>query len=91
MVSARRACFAVGLVALIAGCGRPEPAHPVSWYREHPQELKARIEWCVDDAARRQSDDCKNALAAGSQQALGKMRDSPPIDWNKPDPVMHKP
>lgn len=90
-MSGRRISLALVVFAAIAACSRPEAAHPVSWYREHPEELKSRIEWCVDDAARHESDDCKNALSAGSQQALGKMKDSPPIDWNKPDPVMHKP
>ena len=46
---------------LLAGC---DSEHPVSWYKEHDQERKAMVEKCRDDAARKLTPDCQNALEA---------------------------
>ena len=74
--------LATGILA-IAGCGAPQATHTVSWYLEHPEDLKAKVLWCADDAARRATNECQNALTANGQKQLGKMNDLPPIDWNK--------
>lgn len=78
--------FALAALALVGGCSKPaEPAPTVSWYLEHSDELKAKVAWCEDDAARRASDDCQNAIAANARKSMGTMKDLPPIDWNAPE------
>jgi len=82
-----RGVLAFAGLALIGGCSKPpEPAPTVSWYSEHTDAMKAKVAWCGDDVARRKSDDCQNALAANARQAMGTMKDLPPIDWNASAP-----
>lgn len=71
--------------ALLFGCSKPEPSPTVSWYLEHPDAMKGKVAWCADDAERRSSADCQNALEANGRKQLGRMKDLPPINWNTPD------
>jgi hypothetical protein len=85
----RKALITVVWLLLEAGCGKPEePEHPVSWYLEHKTDMQAKVTWCVDDAERRRTPNCQNAMEAKRRLALGSQKDLPPIDWGgtKPKP-----
>lgn len=74
-------------VATFAGCGKPaEPPPTVSWYVEHPDEMRTKLTWCGDDVPRQQRPECLNAAAAKGRLQMGKMKDEPPLNWNTPDP-----
>lgn len=78
--------FVAIVAAILNGCSQaPQSAKPVSWYLEHADERQAKIGWCADDAARKDTPDCRNALEASQRKAMGKMSDAPPLDWNQPD------
>jgi hypothetical protein len=82
---------ALCLAAILAGCSNtPEAAHAVSWYIEHPEEMRSKIAWCVDDAQRRGTPDCMNALEAKRRLQLGSQKDLAPIDWGAADPKKPK-
>jgi hypothetical protein len=75
-----------GAVMLLHGCTKaPETAQPVSWYLEHATEREAKVRWCADDMARKDTPDCRNALEANQRKAMGRMSDAPPLDWTKSD------
>jgi hypothetical protein len=75
----------LALVGFISACSNPEPPQPVGWYLAHSNERKVKVAWCRDDAARRATPDCQNAVDADQREALGTMKDTAPIDWNAPD------
>jgi hypothetical protein len=67
----------------VVSCGNPkEDVHTVSWYLEHPEDMKAKFTWCSDDAERQRTDDCKNASQAKVKAQVGSQKDLAPLDWN---------
>jgi len=72
-------------LTLLLGCSRSEPPQTVAWYLEHPDAMQGKVAWCADDAERRATPDCQNALEADGRKQLGTMKDLPPLNWNTPD------
>ena len=76
--------LALGGALLVAACAKvPDEAHPVSWYSEHPNDMRSKVTWCVDDATRRSTPDCQNALEAKRRLQVGSQKDLAPIDWGR--------
>ena len=81
-----RNCFRIGVLLLpgvlilLDGCSQAEPEHhTVSWYADHDQERGVKLTWCADDAARKATDDCRNAAAAmAGAQSNGRRRSATP-------------
>ncbi len=54
--------------AALAACSRPEPAHDVAYYRDHPDERATKMAACQNDRGRiAATPNCINALAADSE------------------------
>jgi len=88
-----RNCFRIGVLLLpgvlilLDGCSQAEPEHhTVSWYADHDQERGVKLTWCADDAARKATDDCRNAAAAMAGAQSNGRQFHPPMDDGTPNP-----
>ena len=71
--------IAVGF-SLVSCTKAPEPPHTVTYYREHADERRARVEQCADDPGTRGKDpDCVNAKQAAAIEDIGSFRDLGPL------------
>ena len=78
---------ALGLVAALAACSPPEPAHDVAYYRDHPDARAKEMAACQNDRGKvKASNNCINALAADSAAASKKFWTVPAAPSRVQDP-----
>lgn len=69
---------AMATCLVLAGCGNSE--HTVDWYKQHAKEAVKKDAWCRQDAARKVTGDCQNAMeAVAGNMAFGDG------NWSFPD------
>jgi hypothetical protein len=86
-----RPAFAAALV--LAPCAALAEPGDVPWYVQNHAERRAKLEWCVQDAARQSTRECRNARAAGAVELMtpGHKWSRPPQSRQPPRPVAPKP
>jgi hypothetical protein len=79
LLGSRQSLGVVVTLLLLAGCApTPEPAPPVSYYREHAEEREDLLKRCADDpGVLGKTPQCANAREAGRIESRGSVRDLP--------------
>jgi hypothetical protein len=77
-------CFATSFVVSVqlvaSACSPPATSHTVQYYETHAEERKQRIDECANDPGTLRNDpSCINAQRAGFSDAMGSLRNRPPI------------
>jgi hypothetical protein len=81
--------FALGCAALVTGCAKPaeQPAHTVSYFREHANERAALVKKCADDPGTLgQTPACMNAMQAEADEGIGSTEKLPPMNLSGKEP-----
>lgn len=65
----RKAALMFLSLSILSACGKDSdhPAQSKDWYVQHDKERLARVSECKNDAARKVTPDCQNALDADAQ------------------------
>jgi hypothetical protein len=80
--------FALGLLAALAACSRPEPPHDVAYYTAHPDERAREMAACQNGRGKvKASSNCINALAADGAAASKKFWTIPAAPSRVQDPA----
>lgn len=75
---------AVAVVAFALALAPPlaaAQARDIPWWARNHAERRAMLEWCAVDAARRATNDCRNARAAGAVELM-----TPNHPWRRAAP-----
>jgi len=68
-------CLVIGL----SGIAQAESPKTVSWYLNHPEEMKEKAAWCSESADRNSTVECRNVVSA--KWGRGK-KDVPDLEPN---------